>query len=91
MMNILSFEARNRLRYGIPMFRKVNNVWETTEVKERIQINYNLYFGRKFDPKSNQNHSLSLLAHVYKSINSYGQLRNYPSYPFFGVSIAHEP
>jgi hypothetical protein len=90
-MNILSFEARNRLRYGIPMFRKVNEVWETTEVKERLQWNYNLYFGWKFYPKSNLDHSLSFLLHAYKGINPYGQLRNYPSYPFFGFSIAYEP
>ena len=90
-MNILSFEARNRLRYGIPMFRKVNDVWETTEVKERMQWNLNLYFGWKFYPKSNLNHSISFLAHVYKGINPYGQLRNYPSYPFYGVSLTYEP
>lgn len=90
-MNILSFEARNRLRYGIPMFRKVNDVWETTEVKERLQWNFNLYFGWKFYPKSNLDHSLSFLLHAYKGINPYGQLRNYPGYPFFGFSIAYEP
>ena len=90
-MNVFSFEARDRLRYGIPMFKKVNNNWETTEVKERMQWNFNLYFGWRFYPKSKLNHSLGLLFHAYKGIIPYGQLRNYPGYPFFGLALTYEP
>lgn len=90
-MNVLSLEARDRLRYGIPMFKKVDTVWVTTDVKEKMQWNFNIYFGWRFYPKSNSNHSLGLLFHAYKGITPYGQLRNYPGYTFFGLSLIYEP
>lgn len=89
-VNVASLEARYRLRYGIPMYRRVDNAWETTEVNERMTWNVNFYFGWRFYPKSTANHSLSLLFHAYRGINPFGQLRNYPGYPFFGASLVYE-
>lgn len=89
-VNVASIEARYRLRYGIPMFRKLDDKWETTEVNERMTWNANFYFGWKFYPKTTVNHSLSVLFHAYRGINPFGQLRNYPGYPFFGASLIYE-
>ena len=90
-VNLLSFEIRNRLRYGYPLFKKVDNVWETTEVKEKMQTNFNLYVGYKFYPRSTNSQSIGLYLHGYRGLNPYGQLRNYPGYPFFGLSLTYEP
>ena len=90
-VNVLSFEVRNRLRYGYPLYKNVDGVWETTEVKEKMQFNFNLYLGYKFYPRSNSEHSVGLYFHGYRGLNPYGQLRNYPGYPFFGLSITYEP
>lgn len=90
-VNVFSFEVRNRLRYGYPLFKKVDNVWETTEVKEKIQTNLNLYIGYKFYPYSEKGNSIGMFFHAYKGLNPYGQLRNYPGYPFFGFSLTYEP
>jgi hypothetical protein len=90
-VNLISFEVRNRLRYGYPLYKKVDNVWETTEIKEKMQLNFNLYLGYKFYPRSNNTHSIGLFLHGYRGLNPYGQLRNYPGYPFFGLSLTYEP
>jgi hypothetical protein len=90
-VNLVSFEVRNRLRYGYPLFKKVDNVWETTEIKEKMQLNFNLYLGYKFYPRSANTQSIGLFLHGYRGLNPYGQLRNYPGYPFFGLSLTYEP
>ncbi|MFZ4797634.1 MAG: hypothetical protein ACOYMA_09080 [Bacteroidia bacterium] len=90
-MNLLSFEARYRVQYGVPEFKKVNDVWETKEMTEKMTWNFNFYYGWKFNPKSENNHSMSLLFHAYKGINPFGQLRNYPGYPFFAIALTYEP
>jgi hypothetical protein len=90
-VNLISFEVRNRVRYGYPLFKRINNLWETTEVKERMQINFNLYLGYKFYPRSANSNSIGLYFHGYRGLNPYGQLRNYPGYPFFGLSLTYEP
>ncbi|MEI6594487.1 MAG: hypothetical protein WCO28_02925 [Bacteroidota bacterium] len=91
-VNIFSLEVRNRLRYGYPLFRKVNGAWETKEIKETMEFCFNFYAGYKFLPKNNEgNHSVSLLFHAYNGLNPYGQLRNYSSYPFFGIALTYEP
>jgi len=90
-VNLISFEVRNRLRYGYPLFKKVDNVWETTEVKEKMQPNFNLYLGYKFYPRSANSQSIGLFFHGYRGLNPYGQLRNYPGYPFFGLALTYEP
>jgi len=90
-VNVLSFEVRNRLRYGYPLFKKVDNAWETTDVKEKMQTNFNLYVGYKFYPRSANSQSIGLFFHGYRGLNPYGQLRNYPGYPFFGLSLTYEP
>jgi len=90
-VNILSFEARNRVRYGYPMFRKVDNEWETKNIKETMNFCFNLYFGYKFFPHLDGNQSIGLFFHAYTGLNPYGQLRNYPSYPFFAMSLIYIP
>jgi hypothetical protein len=90
-VNLLSFEVRNRVRYGYPLYKKVDDKFETTEVKERMLVNFNLYVGYKFYPRSNNNQSIGLFFHGYRGLNPYGQLRNYPGYPFFGLSLTYEP
>jgi hypothetical protein len=90
-VNVLSFEVRNRLRYGYPLFKKTDEGWETTDVKEKMQLNFNLYLGYKFYPRSNNSHAVGFYFHGYRGLNPYGQLRNYPGYPFFGVSLTYEP
>ncbi|HOT13379.1 MAG TPA: hypothetical protein PK252_01340 [Bacteroidales bacterium] len=90
-VNVLSFEVRYRLRYGYPLFKKVDEgKWETTEVKEGMLFNFNLYWGYKFYPKTNFNHAVGFYFHGYRGLNPYGQLRNYPGYPFFGISLIYE-
>lgn len=90
-LNLVSFEVRNRLRYGYPLFKKEDNGWETTEVKETMQLNFNVYAGYKFYPRSGKDQSIGLYFHAYRGLNPYGQLRNYPGYPFFGLSLTYEP
>lgn len=90
-VNVFSLEARNRVRYGYPLYRKVNNVWETKEMKEVMELCLNLYIGYKLHPRIEDNHSVGLFFHAYNGLNPYGQLRNYPSYPFFGISLTYEP
>jgi hypothetical protein len=75
----------------VPEFKKVNGVWETTEIDEKMIWNFNFYYGWRFNPKSDSNHSLSLLFHAYKGINPFGQLRNYQGNPFFGIALTYEP
>ncbi len=89
--NIFSFEARRRLRYGYPIFKNDNNVWSTINVREKMELCFNLYVGYKFYPKAENSHSIGLFFHAYRGLNPYGQLRNYPSYPFFGFSLTYEP
>jgi hypothetical protein len=90
-VNLISFEVRNRLRYGYPIFKKTDTGWETTEVTEKMQLNFNLYAGYKFYPHSTNSQSIGLFLHGYRGLNPYGQLRNYPGYPFFGLSLTYEP
>lgn len=90
-MNIISLEMRNRIRYGYPLYYKDGDVWQTKDVKESMELNMNLYAGYKFFPKESFNHAMGLFFHAYRGLNPYGQLRNYPSYPFFGLAITYEP
>jgi hypothetical protein len=90
-VNIISFETRYRVRYGYPLFQINNGVRETKSVKEAMSLNFNLYLGYKFYPKNNDKQSLGLFFHAYRGLNPYGQLRNYPGYPFFGLSLTYEP
>ncbi|MPN41337.1 hypothetical protein SDC9_188880 [bioreactor metagenome] len=55
-----------------------------------MDVSFNFYLGYKFYPNEGTQ-SVGLFLHVYKGLNPYGQLRNYPSYPFFGLSITYEP
>ena len=89
-VNMVSFEVRNRLRYGYPLYKKVDDVLVTTEVREKMQPNFNLYVGYKFYPRSSNDQSIGLFFHGYKGLNPYGQLRNYPGYPFFGIALTYE-
>jgi hypothetical protein len=88
---VVSFELRQRPRYGYPMFRWTGTGWETRPVEESMDFTFNLYVGGKFFPRAPGGQSLGLYFHAYRGINPYGQLRNHPGYPFFGVSLAYEP
>ncbi len=90
-VNVFSLEVRNRLRYGYPLYRKLNGAWETKEMKETMVFCFNFYAGYKFIPNNESNHSVGLFFHAYNGINPYGQLRNYSSYPFFGIALTYEP
>lgn len=90
-VNIISFELRDRLRYGYPIFKKENDVWTTKDVREQMVLNYNLYVGYKMYVNTHTKRNVGLFAHAYRGLNPYGQLRNYPDYPFFGISITYEP
>lgn len=89
-VNVLSVEVRNRVRYGYPIFKKDGDQWETKEIGETRMWTLNAYLGLKFYPKKG-GESLGLFLHYYKGMNPYGQLRNYPSYGFLGFSITYEP
>jgi hypothetical protein len=89
-VNVISFEVRDRLRYGYPIYNKVGTVWQAKEVKERMEFCFNLYVGYRFYPKIDRSNAVGLFFHAYRGVNPYGQLRNYPSYPFFGVSLTYE-
>jgi hypothetical protein len=88
---VVSFELRQRPRYGYPLFKKTETGWDTIPVAESMDLTFNLYVGWKMFPKVRGDQSLGLYLHAYRGINPYGQLRNYPGYPFFGVSLAYEP
>jgi len=90
-MNVFSIEARNRVRYGYPIYKMVNNEWVEKPVQERLEWCFNAYFGWKFLPKSDAKQSIGFYLHGYKGLAPYGQMRNYPSYPFFGASLTYEP
>ena len=88
--NVFSIEARHRVRYGYPIYMKEGDDWEVKEINETMMWTMNAYLGYRFYPKSGGN-SLGLFLHFYKGLNPYGQLRNYPSYGFLGLSLTYEP
>lgn len=90
-VNVVSFEARNRVRYGYPLFKKSDAGWDSIDVKEEMRWTFNLYVGWKFYPRSAGKQSVGLYFHGYRGLNPYGQLRNHPDYPFFGASLVYEP
>lgn len=90
-VNVLSFDARERLHYGYPIYQLTDGVMTEKVMKENRELCLNLYLGYKFYPKVNDGQSVGLFFHAYKGLNPYGQLRNYPSYPFFGASLTYEP
>jgi hypothetical protein len=93
-VNVFSFEARNRVRYGYPIYKMENDVWVAKDIKENSMWTINLYLGYKFYSKSaidnNRPDALGVYFHFYRGLNPYGQLRNYPGYPFFGVSLVYD-
>jgi hypothetical protein len=95
-LNVVSLEARRRLRYGYPIYKydDATDTWETTPVRESMTMTFNVYAGWKFRPASAERpddlRALGLYFHFYRGINPYGQLRNYPGYPFFGVSLTYD-
>jgi hypothetical protein len=89
-LNIVSIELRNRLRYGYPIYKKEGDAWVAKEMKETLMLTVNLYFGWKFFPAHTGGSALGFFLHFYRGINPYGQLRNYPSYPFYGLSMTYD-
>lgn len=86
---VLSFEFRERLRYGYPLFKKEDGTWESRPVREQMVPNFNLYAGYKMRPQSGD-YAVGLFLHAYQGLNPYGQLRNYPSYPFYGLMLNYD-
>jgi hypothetical protein len=69
-LNILSIEVRNRVRYGIPIYKLENSVWIKKEVEEELVFCLNAYFGWKFFPnKAEYNNALGLFFHFYQGLN----------------------
>jgi hypothetical protein len=88
--NILSIEARNRVQYGVPIFKYEDGDWVQKDIEEQMVWTYNVYFGWEFSPKLNDTQSFGLYLHYYNGINPFGQLRNYPSYSFLGTTISYQ-
>jgi hypothetical protein len=88
---VISFEGRFRPRYAYPIFSQLASETTRKEVKERMEFCANLYAGYRFFPKEENTHSLGLFFHAYRGLNPFGQLRNYPGYPFFGMALTFEP
>jgi len=92
--NILSVELRNRIKYGIPTFKWIEeeNTWETKLQDESRQWSINAFVGYKFYPKSEEDsYAIGLYLHGYLGINPYGQLRNIGGYKSLGLSLTYEP
>lgn len=89
-IHVFSMEARSRVRYGYPIYTNKTGVWEAKEIKESNELCLNIYSGYNFKSKK-RNSSLGLFLHAYWGLNPYGQLRNYPSYPFYGLSMIYIP
>ncbi len=86
-LNILSIEARNKPRFGVPIFQKLNNRWKSIEVIESREWVFNLYAGLQFYPKQRKLNSLGVYFHYYYGISPFGHLRNYPKYTSLGLSF----
>ena len=90
MINVLSFEYRNRARYRYPSvnYDKDKNEYYMFDSKHSRANCYNLYWGWKFLPKdSHYINSVGLYLHGYYGIVPYGQFRNTGGYGYFGFSI----
>ena len=90
MINVLSFEYRNRARYQYPYIDYDKNTDELflTETPHTRASCYNLYWGWKFLPKDpHYVNSVGFYLHGYYGIVPYGQFRNTGGYGYFGFSI----
>jgi hypothetical protein len=94
-MNVLSLEIRNRVRFGYELFDRIatedGREWITTPGKEERIWCLNSYFGWRFYPSDkNFYHSVGTYLRVYSGLNPHGQFRNRPSYNYFGFSLVFE-
>lgn len=90
-MNVFSLELRNRVRYGVPVFRWENDAWNATGQEEQGMWCVNAYLGYRFFPQGGRDQSLGAYFHFYYGVNPYGQLRNIYGYKYFGLSLVYEP
>jgi hypothetical protein len=89
-LNVISLEARNRVRLNHPIFKEVNGVWTTKEIQENHKWSFNLYFGWKFFHNENDNRGVGLFLRAYSGLNPYGELRNNANYRFLGFSFTYD-
>ena len=88
---VISFEGRWRPRFAYPIQSQLGSVTSVKEVKEQMIFTSNVYVGYRFFPKENRSEAIGLFFHGYSGINPFGQLRNYPRYPFIGLALTFEP
>ena len=92
-LNVLSFEARNRARYSYPsiVWDDKSKTWYTSVSEQSRAWGFNLYYGWKFFPKPRWLYnSVGFYAHAYFGIVPFGQFRNLTNYSYFGISIVIE-
>lgn len=89
-LNIISFEVRNRVRYGIPTFILKDGITTVKEVSEERTWTFNAMVGYKFLSAHENSGSLGVYLHGYYGINPYGMLRNISNYRFLGVAFVYE-
>ncbi len=89
-LNIISFEVRNRVRYGIPTFILKDGMTTVKEVPEERTWTFNAMIGYKFLSAHEFSGSLGVYLHGYYGINPYGMLRNISNYRFLGIAFVYE-
>jgi hypothetical protein len=89
-LNVFAIEARNRVRYGYPLYRWIDGAWQAQEVREQLVWSFNAYAGWRFFPKADGERGVGVYAHAYYGINPFGQLRNYTAYPFYALAVTYD-
>ncbi len=90
-MNFFSIDLGSRVKLGIPVYHKVDGVWQAKDKKERNGFTVNAYFGWKFFAKNKTTRPLGVYFHYYRGVNIWGQLRNQGKYGFMGIAITYQP
>jgi len=90
-MNVFSLDISNRVKLGIPNFRKEDDEWVAVDKKETTVMTINTYFGWKFFGKRKTIRPLGLYLHYYRGINYWGQMRSQGNYGFIGFALTYQP
>jgi hypothetical protein len=91
-LNVLSVELRNRVRYGYPSYvTTASNDTEQVALDEARTWSVNGYFGWRFYPSDNLlARGIGFYVRGYAGIPPFGQFRNIPRYSFLGFSVVLE-
>lgn len=93
-VNFVSLEVGSRVRYGYPIYKSVDGAWIAQPVTEQMAFTFNGYLGWKFPTAAavaaHRSDGVGVSFHFYRGPNPYGQLRNYPSYPFFAATLSYD-